>query len=283
MATSASLRGKSFQDVAGEIWERTVDIIAARDVTWRIFIVSDSEMDKSEAKCWRKLAATKTRKQMFVTLLSVQTETTLQLTQPSSLETANAPGNSGQFLTPGSTPQGAMTVSPDASGQAAPLTPAPMETTTSNPENDPDAHLIDIMDESWGMLLSPAFTSTLPHSHSEDRTSKTSTALAQGILFRRGTGHANAPPGKLESLGVNLHWDIRIRPNGAVDDGPPKQAEVTLREVLRMYRHLGLLGRARNLHSHGKVGAGQTGGKHLLPVHIASAARAAEALRWFRV
>ena len=267
MLTSASLRGKSFQDVAGEIWERTMDTIAARDVIWRIFVVTDSEIDASEAKCWRKLAASKPRKQMFVTLLSVQTETSLRLSPPSPSENVATAGNPGQFLTPGSTPQGAMTVSPDASGPAAPPTPAPLET---NPENDPDAHLIDLTDESWGMLLSPAFTS-------EATQRKTTPALAQGILFRRG----HAQPAKLQSLGVNLHWDIRVRATGAVDEGPPRQAEVTLREVLRLYRHLGLLGRARNLHSRrGSVGAGA---KCLLPVHIASAVRAAEALGSLRV
>ena len=285
MAVSGSVRGKCFAVVAADFWERTLDIISARDVTWRVFIATDTEIDKSYAKCWRSIVASKPRRQaLHVTLISVETETSLQLTPPSALETSNTPGTSGQFLTPGSTPQGTMTVSPDASGQAAPLTPAPADTATNPGENDPDAHLIDITDESWAMLLSPTFTSASDEATSNPatRTNNATPAIARGILFRRGAGHASTPPAKLESLGVNIHWDIRIRPHGTVDEGQPKQAEGTMREVLRMYRHLGLLGRARNLHVPNKnVGAGNV--SQMLPVHIASASRAAEALGWFRV
>ena len=272
MSTSASLRGRSFRDTAAEVWERTMDILAARDVTWRIFIVTNGDLDASEAKCWRKLVSSKTRRYaLHVTLLSTQTDTSLQLTAPASNETSggNTSGQSGAFLTPGSTPQG-MTVSPDASGQTAPLTPAANDPNPINAENEPGAHLVDTTDESWAMLLSPSFTST-PH----DEINNTAQTLARGILFRRGNATNNGSSDKLSGLGVNLHWDIRIRPNGAIDEGPPKQPEATLRDVLRMYRNLGLLGRARNI-----VDAG---GSRMVPVHLAAADRAADALSWFRI
>ena len=287
MATSTSLRGKTFQDVAAEIWERTLDILTARDVTWRIFIVTSAEMDASEASCWRSLAASKSRRQMLhVTLLSIETETSLRLSAPSSSDNSNVAGTfgqPGQFLTPGSTPQGtAMTVSPDASGQAAPPTPAPTDATPNNAENDPDAHLIDVTDESWAMLLAPSFTSSTSH-HAEDGTSQRATAMAKGVLFRRGDLQQHTSSDKLESLGVSLHWDIRMRPNGAVDEGPVRQAEVTLREVLRMYRNLGLLGRARNVNGLPNFGGRVSGAGRMVPVHLAAATRAAGALSWFRI
>jgi mediator of RNA polymerase II transcription subunit 13 len=287
MATSTSLRGKTFQDVAAEIWERTLDILTARDVTWRIFVVAGAEIDASEASCWRSLAASKPRRQMLhVTLLSIETETSLQLSAPSASDNSTAAGTSGQsgqFLTPGSTPQGtAMTVSPDASGQAAPPTPAPTDATPSNPENDPDAHLVDVTDESWAMLLAPSFTSSISH-RAEDATSPRAAAMAKGVLFRRGNLSQHASSDKLESLGVSLHWDIRMRPNGAVDEGPVRQAEVTLREVLRMYRNLGLLGRARNVNGASGPVVRAAGGERMVPVHLAAATRAAEALSWFRI
>jgi mediator of RNA polymerase II transcription subunit 13, fungi type len=272
MSTSASLRGRSFKDTATEVWERTMDILAARDVTWRIFIVTNGDLDASEAKCWRKLVSSKMRRQAFhATLLSTQTDTSLQLTAPSSNETNGGyiPGQSGAFLTPGSTPQ-ALTVSPDASGQTAPPTPAASDPHPVNAENEPGAHLIDTTDESWGMLLSPTFIATL-----HDETSNIASTLARGMLFRRDNTKISASSDKLESLGVNLHWDIRIRPNGAIDEGPPKQPEATLRDVLRMYRNLGLLARARNL-----VDAR---GSRMMPVHLVAATRAADALSWFKI
>ena len=242
---SASLRGKSFQDVAAEVWDRTLDILTARDVTWRVLITSSSAIDASEAKCWRSIVASRPRRQMLhVTLLSLELDTPLQLSVPTPDHASNA-GHSAQatsFLTPGSTPQATLTVSPDASGHTIPATPAPSDQAPANAESDPDAHLVDTADESWGMLLSPAFTSFSSHSCSNSEASSTA-PVAKGILFRRGDPASN----KLESIGVELRWDIRVRPNGAVDEGVAKQSEVTLREVLRMFRGLGVLGRIRGI------------------------------------
>ena len=275
MTYSACLRGKSFAGVAEEIWERTLEIIMARDVIWRLFIVSIEEADASIQQCWRDLAASKPRRQFLqVTLLSVQTKPTLQLITPPPSEAptliANLAGQGGGYLTPGSTPQGTnMTVSPDPSGQNnnAPPTPAPSETAASMKENDSDAHLIDLTDESWGMLLAPSFSIT-----------STSTALAKGLLCKRGDLNSPRSDGRLESMGVSLYWDIRIVPNGLVNEGQIKQAETTLREVLRMYRNLSLLSKLRHLSDEGD---GEDPGAGLMPMHVECAVKGAEALNGF--
>ena len=189
-------------------------------------------------------------------------------------------------MTPNSTPQAIMTVSPDPSGPSnnAPPTPAPTETAASIAENDPDAHLVDTTDESWGMLLAPTYASPSNsdcQSSSRYSTSTPSTALVSGVLFKRGDSHSPASNCRLQSLSVSLHWDIRIRPSGAVDEGPAKQAEATLREVLRMYRNLGLLTKVRRLDSVGQSFADQGKCFNLMPVHVAGAVKAADALDGF--
>lgn len=273
--TSACLRGKSFKVVAVEIWEQTMEIIAARKVMWRVFIVASQTIDESLRKCWRSVVGTKPRKQMLhVTLLTVEKDPALQLS-PSSLSDGVRPANSvthpgGGFLTPASTPQATtFTVSPDASGQNnAPPTPGPSDTAANIVESDPDAHLLDLKDESWAMLLAPPFTSG-PASASEETS-------ASGLLFRRGDGYN----WHLETLGVDLHWDIRVQPNGLVDDGPQRQVEANLREVLKMYRSLSLLARARGIDRRGcknKSGNDERRSE-LLPVHVLSAVKGAEAL-----
>lgn len=271
MTTTTCLRGRSFKDAASEIWERTAEIIAARQVTWRVFIVAPADVEPSIQRCWKTLAASKVKKQMLhVTLLSVDDEPTIHLMPPVPAEGSNATSQqAGQgFLTPVSTPQGgSMTVSPEASGQ--PSTPAISEAPTTAVETDPDAHLVDVADESWGVLLSSA-------SASNPSTASTAPApIAKGLLLRRGNTALTGSSGSdkpLDALAVSLHWDIRVRPGGAVDEGPTRQAEMTLREVLRMYRNLGLLGRMRHLGSEGE------GGEDMRPLHVACAEMGAEAL-----
>ncbi|KAK5163887.1 mediator of RNA polymerase II transcription subunit 13 [Saxophila tyrrhenica] len=278
MTTTFCLRGRSFKDAAAEVWDRTCEIIAAREVTWRVFIVADTHIAPSIQKCWRALAISKVKKQvMHVTLIAVDDSPPIHLTPPlpagSSEQTGQTAGQG--FLTPGSTPQpGSLTVSPDASGQGhVPPTPTPAEPTAAS-ENDPDAHLTDTADESWGMLLSPAFTSSsaTPGSTAANTVPTMPNPLAKGLLFRRGNAAPTRTATPLKAMAISLHWDIRVRPGGAVDEGPARQAEMTLREVLRMYRGLALLGRMRRLGTeHGS----------LLPLHVACAVRGADGVNGF--
>lgn len=255
---SFSLRGRSFAQGAEDVWERTREILAARQVTWRIFIVTSDPVDRSVSQCWRSVSSNPRKQPLCVTMLSAQTNPELQLS-PVDTQVAWSNGLDQGFLTPASTPQAStFTSSPDVSSHAnAPLTPAPSETAASLADNDPDAYLIDMTDESWGVMLSPKVTSLA-----------SCVGLANAALFKRGNvelraGHA------LPSLGVSLHWTTQVKPNGSVDEGSVKQAELTLREILRMYRNLSLLTQQRGLLDK-RIS--------VAPLHVAAAIRGAGCL-----
>ncbi|KAK3074737.1 mediator of RNA polymerase II transcription subunit 13 [Teratosphaeriaceae sp. CCFEE 6253] len=275
-STSICLCGRTFADVAAEVWGRTREIIAAREVTWRIFIMASGIMEESYRKCWRRLVG-QPRKQLFsVTLLSAQLDLDLQLSppSPSAIEdatTAGAAAPGSAFLTPGSTPQAmTVTVSPDVNGNALPPTPAPSDAAGAFVESDPDAHLIDTADETWAVLL-PATTYSAITSPAQTN------GLAHGALFKRGSeipfDGGSSPGCHLPCLGVSLLWTVQVRPNGNVDEGPVKQTEMVLREALKMFRGLSVLTRARGL--------GGEGGAECWPVHLVNAVRGSEALMRF--
>ena len=261
---SICLSGKKVSDVISEAWGRTGEWLRARDVTWRVYIVGcggGAEGEQSVKDCWRSVVGTKARRQpLHVSLLGVDLDPELELTPPLSAPQAQEKTGQG-FLTPVTTPSGTtMTVSPDATA-AAPPTPASSDPA---PDTDAEAHIVEVADESWGLMLSPAFAS-----------SASSDPLASGMLFRRGSSGPSGLPdsdsARLEALAVSLHWDIRVRPNGTVDEGPARQAEFTLREVLRAYRNFAVLGRARSL-------SGSGDGRGVVPVHVDLVLRGARAV-----
>ncbi|TKA27370.1 hypothetical protein B0A50_04982 [Salinomyces thailandicus] len=269
------LRGKSFAEVAAHAWDRTRDLLAPREVTWRIFIVTPDALDDSLKLCWRKIIE-KPRKQPFsVTLLSTRAEIPgLQLSAPipspdDPADSSKPPASSGPgFPTPATTPQpAALTASPDPNNPLPPPTPAPTSPLPPTADQDPEAHLVDLTDETWGMLLSPALlTPPTPTA------TTTPALLASGALFKRPASsrfhslhHNNT---HLPSLPVTLHWTLQVRPTGTVDEGNARQAEMTLREVLRAYRNLGVLTKARGL----------VGEEGVLPVHVLVVRRVAEGL-----
>jgi mediator of RNA polymerase II transcription subunit 13 len=76
--------------------------------------------------------------------------------------------------------------------------------------------------------------------------------------------------------GASLIWTLRVRPKSDrqgggerpnVDEGSARHAEVMLREVLGMFRNLGLLSKVKGLDPSG-----------LVPVHIVAALKGAEGL-----
>ncbi|KAF2173039.1 hypothetical protein M409DRAFT_49538 [Zasmidium cellare ATCC 36951] len=262
------LRGRSFADVAEDVWERTREIMAARQVMWRIFILTPEPVDRATSQCWRALATKPRPQPLCVTMSSAQIDSALQIFPPAAAsdQATGKDAPDSAFLTPASTPQGNnFTSSPDVSGLAnAPLTPAPSETAASIAENDPDAHLTDITDETWGVLLSPKLTHLASN-----------TGLANGIIFKRGdtesvpTSSSATPSEGLPSLGIGLHWTIQVKPTGGVDEGSIRQAELTLRELLKLYRNLALLTKAKGL---------EREDMQLVPLHVAMAIRGASGL-----
>ncbi|KAK4579863.1 mediator of RNA polymerase II transcription subunit 13 [Recurvomyces mirabilis] len=286
-SSSFSLCGRSFADVVGEVWGRLEGVMGTRGVTWRVFIVGveSGSVGEGISGVWRALVEGARRQQVFsVTLLSANLDPILELSPPtvSGADEGSLASVAGAgFLTPGSTPQGTtttMTVSPDPSGVGGnpPPTPAPSESTptAASGETDPDAHLIDLTDETWAVLFSTTTSQSLTHQLSKQQNPS---PLCSGALFKRGNSDLpEASSGHLPSIGVSLYWTIQVRPSGAVDEGSVRQAEMTLREVLRMFRNLSVLSRARGLVA--------SSGKELgmcVPVHVCMAVRGAEALDRF--
>lgn len=293
-SSALCMQGRSFANVALEIWQRTMELIKAREVIWRIFIVAAGEdgVETSRANCWKDIISQHTdRKQLLsVTLLHFQPELALSITPPS--DAALGPGSSAP--TPAATPQpgsgqAISTTSPDAVsiGNApvtAPPTPAPSEAASSILEADPDAHLIEAEDETWCMLIDRDVASTLRPSKSWPESSMKRAAniaaLSHGVLIKRGkisdavSSFAGERP--YPCAGASLIWTLRVRPKSDrqgvgerpnVDEGSARHAEVMLREVLGMYRNLGLLSKVKGLDPSG-----------LVPVHVVAAFKGAEGL-----
>ncbi|KAF2210826.1 hypothetical protein CERZMDRAFT_44692 [Cercospora zeae-maydis SCOH1-5] len=263
--------GRTFAETAEEVWEHTKTIMAARQVSWRVFVVTqDGAIEPSIMHCWRMLAAKPRAQPVCVTMLSIQSDPLLQLLPPyAGLDHAAYGAAENGVLTPASTPQGAtFTSSPDVAGHGgnAPLTPAPSDTTTSlaaDSAGDAEAQLTDMTDETWGVLLTSKLSGISPNN-----------SMAHGILLQRGKVALHDTDqvemiDKLPSLGVNIHWTIQVKPQGTVDEGSIKQAELTLREALRMFRGLSLLTKARGLECDVGIFA---------PLHVATAVMGAAGL-----
>lgn len=136
-----------------------------------------------------------------------------------------------------------------ASGTTAGMYPS---TPTDIPlETDSESLLIDICDESWGVVLSHRLNNS-PHS-TEYRP-----ALVSGYLLRR-KGPTDGD-GVL-AMNVNLIYTQR----------PPSSYDILLKETLGMYRGLASLARAKGTH-HVQ--------RNTLPWHIATAARGQEVLSY---
>ena len=260
----ASLRGRCFADVAAEAWDTTLEFLNSRAVTWRVFILSTEAMDCSIRDCWRSTVTNKPRKQrLHVTLLSMKEETELRLMPINSADMGGGDGAGQLIPTPANTPPGgSVTVSPVASSfqESTAAPPTASERIASLPEPDSDAYLVDTADETWGTLLALDVFPIDPSSPQP---------VAVGMLFKRGL---YATP-HVDSAAVSVYWDMRVRPDGGVDEGSLVQVQATLQETLWMYRGLGVLAAAK-----GMVNGENSPGSRCLPVHFLGAIRAAEAV-----
>ena len=293
-SSALCMQGRSYANIALEVWQRTMQLIKAREVIWRIFIVTAGEdgVETSRANCWKDIISQHTdRKQLLsVTLLHFQPDLALSIKPP--LDTAPGPGSSAP--TPAATPQlgsgqAISTTSPDAAsvGNApvtAPPTPAPSEAASSILEADPDAHLIETEDETWCMLIDRDVASALRPSKSwpESVVKRPGhiAARSHAVLIKRGKTSDALSSFTAERpfpcAGASLIWTLRVRPKSDrqgggerpnVDEGSARHAEVMLREVLGMYRNLGLLSKVKGLDPSG-----------LVPVHVVAALKGAEGL-----
>ncbi|TKA68221.1 hypothetical protein B0A49_09252 [Cryomyces minteri] len=269
--TTASycLHNRRFVEVLWEMWQTTIEIIRPRRVSWRLYVARAGIMPEVEQEAWTKLQLSRSPVQLQVVLLAVDVSppfaSTAAITPPPALSGAPVAG----FLTPVSTPQ-ALTVSPDAGGIGgggnAPMTPATLAASASGgamDEPDSDAHLVDLTDETWGVILAHKL-------HNTHSLGVWAPGLISGLIVRR-DGH-NAQ-GKVPAISVNVLW-ISAAAGGRVAIGR-RAEEALLRELMIMYRGLGLLARVKGV----TVGDGEA----CVPWHVAAALRGARALEGFGV
>ncbi|KAI1190839.1 mediator complex subunit 13 C-terminal-domain-containing protein [Nemania serpens] len=218
-------------EVIHEVWSTTRELISSWKVSWRIIVAKSGVMDAHEIELWSSLVQADAKSSANLTLITVDTEPSLQLLPPATKIPNSA--ISAFYTTPGSTPQGAV-VSPEQSGNAA--TPFRDSGTTSGQtpggdnnatDSDADAALTDITDQTWGVVLSHRL-------HASTSSTDLNAALVSGYLVKRGGLRVEDPP-------------IMMEVNIVHSEGSPRAYEGLLREMLTYYRGLGTLARARGM------------------------------------
>ncbi|KIV99355.1 uncharacterized protein PV09_09013 [Verruconis gallopava] len=139
--------GRSFAEVARVIWQSTIEIMQARRVAWRLCIARVGILEREELDIWSMLATSPSPVVMITVIMTVDPNPPISVfhEHPS---LSSKLGNQGSSNTPVGTPLSG--VSPDIV-----LTPAATPNTEAGVDlsNDPDAHLVDIYDETWGLIL----------------------------------------------------------------------------------------------------------------------------------
>lgn len=177
---SYHLGTRVFGEIAKEIWQTTIEILQSRRVQWRVCIAKAGAMDREELETWVLLITCPTQVNLFLTLLTVVEDSPYKLLPP--VPATNSGRSQQSTNTPGSTPQAG--VSPDP---GIGLTPAatPSADTASDPSADPEARLIDVTDETWGIILAHRL-------HNSNSVNQFSPALISGLMVKRGETHATS-------------------------------------------------------------------------------------------
>ncbi|KAI9151706.1 Mediator of RNA polymerase II transcription subunit 13 [Paramyrothecium foliicola] len=248
-------RGKpistSMDEIAHEVWESTLELIASCKVHWRVIITKCSPMGQHEIEFWLDLARTEIKASVSLTLTTVDTAPSLQLIPP----LINlAPTTTAFYTTPVSTPQ-ANIVSPEQI--ATPATPmrdannagAATPGAESTAEAESDSVLVDVTDQTWGAIVGHRLGNPAPMM-------ETQPALLTGYLIKRTGNKMEDTPTVME---VNL---IHA-------DSVPRAYENLMRETLSNFRGLGTLARARGVVDRDV---------DIRPWHVAAAEKAVRAL-----
>lgn len=219
---------RSTHEVAQEIWESTLDLISVWKVYWRVIITKCGPMGQQEIDLWAGLARMETKASVGMTLITVDTNPSLQLIPP----LVKLPQPPALFYTtPVSTPQASI-VSPEQSGTpATPSRDANAVGATPGAEGGGDSEyeavLSDVTDQTWAAVVGHRLNSSWS-------AVKAHTALASGYLIKRtGTRIEDAP--------------VLMEVNLAYSDNGSRPYESVLRELLSSFRGLGTLARARGV------------------------------------
>ncbi|CAG7930508.1 unnamed protein product [Penicillium olsonii] len=247
-------------EVRQEIWTTTRHIMDKLQARWRVQLVTTEPMEPDEVEGWATLAEQYNKLRpgsLEFTILAVNVIPDLILEPPypsASISMLNSLSSS----TPVSTPNPSTSIaSPEQSGNAAtPTSTGPAAYSAPSPtemslDTDPEAVLVDICDESWSAVLSHRLNSS-PH------LTEFRPALSSGYLLRR--------KGATDSDGV-----YAMAVNLIHSSHPVATHDCVLRKVLRMYRDMSCLARAKGTCSVQN---------NTLPWHIVTALRAQELLSY---
>jgi mediator of RNA polymerase II transcription subunit 13 len=173
---SYHLGTRMFREVAKEIWQTTIEILQSRRVNWRVCIAKAGVLQREELETWVFLISCPTQINVFVTLL-----TTVDADPPYKFTpTMTGPSTTtgGGTNTPDTTPQAGVSPSDPGPGLTPVATPS-ADPSAMDPAADPEARLIDVTDETWGVILAHRL-------HNTHSTTQFSPALISGLLVKRG-------------------------------------------------------------------------------------------------
>ncbi|EAA28365.2 hypothetical protein GE21DRAFT_9169 [Neurospora crassa] len=245
---------RSITEIIQQIWEATMDHIHFARVHWRVVVTKCSPMEQQEIEYWASLQQSETYANVSLTLLTVDTNPSLQLIPPA--QRIQIPSAALSSNSPASTPQ-ASVLSPDQSGLGPP-TPIgtgssnsanaatdnnnnsnnnnnTTTTTTTTTDTDADSTLVDQLDMTWAVIAAHRLNNSTS-------LTELNQALASGYLVKRG-----GP--KLEDVPVTMEVNV-IHCEGINIPQPhqyPRVYEQLLREMLSHFRGLGTLARARGV------------------------------------
>ncbi|KAI4954840.1 hypothetical protein J4E86_006150 [Alternaria arbusti] len=176
---SYHLGTRVFREVAKEIWQTTIEILQSRRVNWRVCIAKAGVLEREELETWVYLISCPTQINVFVTLL-----TAVDADPPYKfIPTMAAPSTTigGGASPPDSTSQAGVSPSDPGPGLTPAATPS-ADPSSTDPTADPEARLVDVTDETWGVILAHRL-------HNTHSTTQFSPALISGLLVKRGETH----------------------------------------------------------------------------------------------
>ncbi|USP79551.1 Mediator of RNA polymerase II transcription subunit 13 [Curvularia clavata] len=167
---------RMFREIAKEIWQTTIEILQSRRVNWRVCIAKAGVLEREELETWVFLISCPTQINVFVTLLTAVDADPPYQFMPTTPTPSTATGAGA--ISPGSTPQAGVSPSDPGPGLTPAATPA-ADPTAADPAADPEARLVDITDDTWGIILAHRL-------HNSYSTTQFSPALISGLLVKRG-------------------------------------------------------------------------------------------------
>jgi mediator of RNA polymerase II transcription subunit 13 len=173
---SYHLGTRVFREVAKEIWQTTIEILQSRRVNWRVCIAKAGVLEREELETWVFLISCPTQINVFVTLLTaVDADPPYKFIPTMAAPSTTTGGGTSPI---DSTPQAGVSPSDPGLGLTPAATPS-ADPSATDPSADSEARLIDITDETWGVILAHRL-------HNTYSTTQFSPALISGLLVKRG-------------------------------------------------------------------------------------------------